>query len=321
MSAAPRSALRVVAHADWGSQPGRRWLARARRDGASWRVEAPSPVAAPDRLLAGLAAEAAPRGGVLVGFDFPIGLPLAYARRACVREFRTLLPMLGEPFFDVAERPEEISVLRPFYPARPGGAAQAQLVEGLGVASMDELLRVCERATPTRRAAAPLFWTLGAQQVGKAAITGWRDVLIPALRGAVDVAVWPFDGPLAELVAAGRIVVAETYPAEYYGHLGLELAAPTEGGAKGKRVQAVRAAQAERLLGFANELSLELAPGLRAQIEDGFGSKPDAEDRFDATVGILGVLDVVLGRRPAGEPGDPELRRIEGWILGQAPPG
>jgi hypothetical protein len=321
MSAAPRSALRVVAHADWGSQPGKRWLARARREGASWRVEAPSPVAAPDRLLAALAAEAGPRGGVLVGFDFPIGLPLAYARRACVRDFRTLLPTLGEPFFDVAERPEEISVLRPFYPARPGGAAQAQLVEGLGVASIDELLRVCERATPARRAAAPLFWTLGAQQVGKAAITGWRDVLIPALRGAVDVAVWPFDGSLAELVAAGRIVVAETYPAEYYGHLGVDLAAPAEGGARGKRVQAVRAAQAARLVGFANELSLELAPGLRAQIEDGFGSKADADDRFDATVGILGVLDVVLGRRPAGEPGDPELRRIEGWILGQAPPG
>jgi hypothetical protein len=255
-----------------------------------------------------------------VGFDFPIGLPLAYARRACVREFRALLPTLGEPFFDVAERPEEISVLRPFYPARPGGAAQAHLVEGLGVASIDELLRVCERATPTRRAAAPLFWTLGAQQVGKAAITGWRDVLIPALRSAIDVALWPFDGSLEELGAAGRIVVAETYPAEYYGHLGLDLATPAEGGARGKRVQAVRAAQAARLVEFAKELSLELAPELRAQIDDGFGSRPGAEDRFDATVGVLGVLNVVLGRRAAGEPADPELRRIEGWILGQAPP-
>jgi hypothetical protein len=319
-SAALPAALRVVAHADWGSQTGKRWLATARRRGEGFWVEAASPVAAPDRLLAALSAEAGPRGGVLVGFDFPIGLPLAYARRACVREFRPLLPTLGGSFFEVAERAEEISVLRPFYPARPGGAAQQHLVEGLGVASIDDLRRVCERATPTRRAAAPLFWTLGAQQVGKSAITGWRDVLIPALRGALDVAIWPFEGSLAELVAPGRIVVAETYPAEYYGHLGVELAAPAEGGPRGKRVQAVRAAQAPRLLDFARELSLALAPELQAQIADGFGSKPDAEDRFDAAVGILGVLNVVVGRRAPGEPGDPELRRVEGWILGQEPP-
>jgi hypothetical protein len=31
------------------------------------------------------------------------------------------------------------------------------------------------------------------------------------------------------------------------------------------------------------------------------------------------MLGVVLGRRPAGEPADPEIRRIEGWILGQEP--
>lgn len=318
----PRAALpSLVAHSDWGSSPGKRWLAVARWQAAGWRVEPPSPVATPDRLLAALAAEAGSRGAVLAGFDFPIGLPLAYARQARVRAFRTLLPSLGGPFFEVAERPDEISILRPFYPARPGGTSQAQLVEGLGVASMDDLLRVCDRATPTRRAAAPIFWTLGAQQVGKAAISGWRDALIPALRAGLDVALWPFDGPLADLFASGRVVVAETYPAESYGHLGLDLAAGSDGGPKGKRVQAVRAAQAAGILGFAERLGLELAPALHAALADGFGARPDGEDRFDATVSLLATLGVVLGQRPAGEPADPEVRAIEGWILGQeAPP-
>jgi len=311
----------LVAHADWGQAPGKRWLAVARRHGSEWRAEPPSPVATPDRLLASLAAGARPRGAVLAGFDFPIGLPLAYARQARVRSFRALLPSLGGPFFEVAEEPGEISILRPFYPARPGGTSQSQLVEGLGVASMDDLLRVCERATATRRAAAPLFWTLGPQQVGKAAISGWREVLIPALRAGLDLALWPFEGTLGELLAPGRVVVAEAYPAEHTTQLGIDLSAVSEGGPKGKRVQEVRAAQAPRMLEFAQRIGVELAPELRGALADGFGAKADGEDRFDATLGLLGMLNVVLGHRAAGDPSHPEIRAIEGWILGQeAPP-
>jgi hypothetical protein len=310
----------LVAHADWGSQSAKRWVATARREAGAWRVEAPVHVDAPGRLLARLRDEAGAGGAALVGFDFPIGLPLAYARRACVRDFRALLPTLGGAFFEVAERPEEISVLRPFYPMRPGGASQAQLVEALGVGSFDELRRVCERARPGRAAAASLFWTLGAQQVGKAAINGWFEVLIPALRSeALDVVLWPFEGSLAELLAPGRVVVAETYPAEFYTHLGVEFTRAPDGGRSGKRVQQERAAQAEALIAAAREMGAALAPDLERQLRDGFGVREDGEDRFDASVGALGMLNVVAGRRAAGEPADPELRRIEGWILGQGP--
>jgi hypothetical protein len=312
----------LVAHADWGSQPAKRWVATARREAGAWRVGAPVHVDAPARLLARLRDEAGEGGAAIVGFDFPIGLPLAYARRACVRDFRALLPTLGGPFFEVAERPEEISVLRPFYPLRPGGAAQAQLAVALGVESFDALRRVCERARPGRAAAAPLFWTLGAQQVGKAALAGWSEVLIPALRsGAQDVVVWPFEGALAELLAPGRVVVAETYPAEFYTHLGVDFARPPEGGPSGKRVQKERAAQAAALLAAARAMGAALEPELERQLRDGFGARADGEDRFDACVGLLGVLNVVAGRRAAGEPRDPEVRRIEGWILGQGEAG
>src|SRR5690606_36678987 len=75
---------------------------------------------------------------------------------------------------------------------RPGGTSQRHLIDGLGVESMTDLLRVCERRNGTRGAASPLFWTLGGKQVGKAAILGWKEVLAPALRDPeLDVKLWP----------------------------------------------------------------------------------------------------------------------------------
>jgi quercetin dioxygenase-like cupin family protein len=250
-------------------------------------------------------------GSVLVGFDFPIGLPAEYAERAGVVSLREVLPELGRGewahFFEPAERPEEISLQRPFYPRRPGGAKREHLHRGLGLDS-GALLRVCDRATSSRRAAAPLFWTLGGQQVGRAAIVGWRDMLQPGLDDpALDIALWPFDGRLDELFAPGRIVVAETYPTETYGHVGVSLA-----GAR-KRDQAARAANARALLDWARRRSLGLEPELERGLQTGFAS----DDAFDAVVGLFGMLNVVMKYRAPGEPDDDRVRRVEGWMLGQ----
>jgi hypothetical protein len=55
--------------------------------------------------------------------------------------------------------------------------------------------------------------------------------------------------------------------------------------------------------------------GSPAEVQDGFGSGADGEDRFDALVGLIGMLEVLAtGREPTVGP-DP---RVEGWILGQA---
>jgi hypothetical protein len=73
---------------------------------------------------------------LLLGFDFPIGLPRAYAARAGVKDFKAFLSDVASGswpyFFEVAESADEIDISRPFYPMRPGGCSQDHLVRGLG---------------------------------------------------------------------------------------------------------------------------------------------------------------------------------------------
>lgn len=309
----------LVAHADWGSSAARRRLTYAlRQSDGRFTAYAPGSAGDPHTLLARLRA-LAPEGGILFGVDFPLGLPLRYANVAGITDFAALLPELGSGrwmhFYDVATQPCEISIERPFYPLRPGGARQAHLIQALGMKTIDELRRRCDLASAARRAAAPIFWTLGAQQVGKAAIVGWRDMLGAARRAyARDDArfpwLWPFDGRLDDLLASGRLVVAEVYPGECYHHLGIMLRGS-------KRVQATRAAAGAALLAWANAAGVALEPALCHAISNGFGDAPGGDDDFDATVGLFGALNVVLGRRAAGEPEDGVIRRVEGWILGQ----
>jgi len=265
-------------------------------------VSAPHGVRDPGRLLADLSGA----GSVLAGFDFPIGVPRAWARAVGVTRFRALLPVLGtgewRRFFEPAVRPGDIDLHRPFYPARPGGTSQAHLVDGLGVGSMDDLLRRCDRRTETRRAACSIFWTLGASQVGRAAIAGWREVLQPA---GDEVSLWPFDGPLDALLAQRDLVVAETYPAEVSAQLALSGAKSDPG---------ARAANAPAIHREAERLGIELTNDLVVMLERGF----DSDDDFDAVIGLLGMLAVVLGDRSSGEPRDDDGLQVEGWILGQA---
>jgi hypothetical protein len=146
-----------------------------------------------------------------------------------------------------------------------------------------------------------------------------RDLLVSALRSEEqEIALWPFNGDLDDLLHRNRIVIAETYPAEFYGHLGVTFSPSCAGVPSGKRVQAERVANATPLVGWASRTDVELEPNLLAELADGFGSKTSGEDRFDAMVGLLGMLNVVLGNRAAGEPSDRQTRSIEGWIFGQA---
>ncbi|HVV72082.1 MAG TPA: DUF429 domain-containing protein, partial [Verrucomicrobiae bacterium] len=176
--------------------------------------------------------------------------------------------------------------------------------------SRDELLRVCEIGVPDRPAACSLFWTLGAKQVGKAAITGWKEILNPATqRGAL---LWPFGGPLDELIKRKQLIIAETYPAEAYRHIGVKFRSSSKRSVEGRRQQyAVLCAWAKRS-------GVHFEPQCQVEIESGFERcGAQGEDAFDALIGLLGMIDVADGRRAEGAPTHLYVRNWEGWILGQ----
>lgn len=308
---------RLVAHADWSEDPKKRWLAIGSLAGSSYHLSAPKLVGDATSLLLQLSQRAV--GSLIVGFDFPIGLPHAFAASVQIFGFKDILPQLGTgkwaTFYEVANCRADISVTRPFYPYRPGGASQAHLTKALGVRHIHDLLRICERRTATRGDACVLFWTLGPKQVGRAAIVGWREVLAPALKDSnLDVAVWPFDGTLDQLLRNRQCIVVETYPAEACLHLGMT----PPGRAWSKRNQKHRREQGCHLFKWAESRGVPIETDLEDQIRDGFGTAEAGEDAFDAVLGLMSMIEVLLDHRSDGVPSIGHIHDIEGWIFGQA---
>lgn len=261
-------------------------------------------------------ADEAEGGAVALGADLPIGLPRAYAALRPEADFTAFLRQLNTmpDFFAVCPTLAEIRLDRPFYPARGivGMTRQAH-AQALGLADAAALSRACDRATGDRPAGAPLFWTLGANQSGKAALAAWGALILPALAGRTPLRLWPFEGALRSLLSPGQVVLAETYPAEALRHLGIRLRGS-------KRRQADRAAAAGPLLTAMAVLSAVPDNAMRQAILDGFAADAAGEDRFDSALGVLCVLNVLAGNRPDAAPEDPWIQRWEGWVLGQTAP-
>jgi hypothetical protein len=296
----------IILHADWGTDPRKRWIATARSAGDGWAIDSIAPWGREGTPLERLGLRDDEPGPILIGLDFPIGLPRAYAERVGIASFRDALLALGGPgwetFYEVARAPEEISLARPFYPHRPGGTRREHLADGLGI-PLDDLWRDCERATPTRPAACPLFWTLGANQAGKGAIAGWQELVAPLVRDGA--ALWPFDGDLTELLTSHRITIAETYPAQYYAALGF-------GRGWSKRRQADRRDRAAAIVDAAAGICASIDASVSGALLDGFGPTSGGEDLFDALVGLLGMLNAVAGGGRVAS----AATSVEGWILG-----
>lgn len=299
----------LVAHCDWSKDARKRWMALAERRDDGWSILPPEPVVSGQTLLADLSRRT--RGGLMVGFDFPIGLPVAYGERTGFDGFTDALRRLGtddwSEWYSVCGSADEISLRRPFYPARPGGTGRDRLFAGLGLDGAQRLRR-CERGSADRQAACMLFWTLGGNQVGKGAISGWREVIVPSID---SIGLWPFAGTLADLDEKDAPIVVETYPGEVYGHLGIPRRPLWS-----KRAQSGRAGAGFYLLDWMRRRPVE-GPAVAKEIRDGFGARADGEDRFDAVVGLFGMLDVLMGHRGEGTPDLSEVYTWEGWILGQ----
>ncbi len=180
----------------------------------------------------------------------------------------------------------------------------------LGLQNAAALSRACDRATHERPAGAPPFWTLGANQSGKAAIAAWRDMLCPALAAQLPLLLWPFAGDFRALLRPGGIALAETYPAQALRLLELRLQGS-------KRRQPDRAALAPALRARMRRMNVHPDKELTDAIKAGFDPRPHGEDQFDSLLGLLNVIAVVDGHAPDGTPDDPMLRIWEGWVLGQ----
>lgn len=300
----------MVVAADWSVSPGKRWMARAQhRNDGTYLISAPEPVGDTRHLLGRLESMVFPRGTALVGFDFPLGLPEAYAAEAGLTGFRQSLALFGRDgwgdFFRISGRP---SLRNPFYPPLPaprGAYKQKTLIQALGLKTSRDLLRRCEKESPARPEC--LFWTLGGKQVGRAAISGWREVIQPGVASG-DVRLWPFDGALGKLLREPGLVLCEIYPGEAYAHLGFRMGVA----GRSKRRREDRLAVAGRILAQADQNTI-FSREARDWINQGF----KGEDDFDAMAGLLVMIKVVLGRLSDGLPRGRAVRRLEGWILGQ----
>lgn len=293
----------IVAHADWSSDPRKRWMAVAHGERGGWKIDAPQLVGDAATLIDRLGP------GAVLGVDLPIGVPRDYARLHFpdIDFQQFLVDHASRPgFLQVCATLDEVGPLRPFYPARGlRGMTRDAHARALGLGDRRGLSRLCDRPTAERPAGAPVFWTLGANQSGKAAIAAWRDLLIPQ-RGRI--ALWPFEGNLRDLAGGTRCAIAETYPAEAMRHLGLRM----DGS---KRRHADRRMLAPALLDRLGDMA---TVALRAAACDGFGADAAGEDRLDCVLGLLCVLAVYDGRRADFIPDDPWVRRWEGWVVGQS---
>jgi hypothetical protein len=292
----------IIIAADWSVHPRKRWRSTIVRDGDGWVLHPAEPVG--PNLLRDAIAQRNVRS--LIGFDFPIGVPHEYAQIIGVSNFDQLLSLIAtDPRFAAFASPastlDEVQPTRPFFPS--GNAWKGyrdQLATALEVTSRRALLRGADRAS---KSATPLFALGTPQQVGRAAVDGWKSELLP---NRDRIRLWPFGGNLATLNRSLGVTVVEIYPAIAGKILDLKF--------KGKKsVQANRRSVAGTIALAAQRLKCRIDGKSLVQIESGF---PEGDDAFDACIGALGMLEVVIRYSDADEPPKDVAAQTEGWILG-----
>ena len=296
-----------LAHADWSVHSSKRWICIATITPNDITVDAPrmvEEVASPERLITTLIDRHGATSRGVLGLDVCLGIPIAYAKVAGVDAFVPLLRQLGTPpwhqWFDVAETVEQITVHRPFYPLKGGRKKMDDLVNALGLQSRDALRRHCDYDPLTgKRWGAPLFWTMGAAQVGKASLHAWEHVVQPALLSP-DVCLWPHQH--TQLHTA-QVIITEAFPTAYYRALNLQAGSKRDPTAHVKHLPSLQT------------WSLEHRVHIDPQIFELWHDAHMEEDAFDSLIGCLGMIDAWLHQR-LNVHDDPLVRQVEGGIWG-----
>ena len=170
--------------------------------------------------LMALARQLARKGTVLVGVDLALGVPRSYwesvlaaPRYGRPANFVNWLARLDSDsgFFDPANTVkdhEQWRVGRPWFHVPPGKG---------GLTSFTQKTRDgFRRRIDQKIGAKPVFVVSGIPgTVGSGTRDFWQE-LAACLASDRDFAVWPFDGPLSELLRTKGVVLAETYPGLAY---------------------------------------------------------------------------------------------------------
>jgi hypothetical protein len=319
-SASPTWLPTRIAHADWGTAANKCVVATAELNDGRYHVRLPRTVRAGTDLIQRMRLADHPGLSTLLGFDFPLGVPRAYAQTASITNFADWFRRLelDSAFFNIASDIKEVSTARPFFPMlitdrTPGIKTRFRVALGLGA---EEMLRACDRSHCSRPAASEMFWALGPAAVGKMTLAGWKHAIRLALAApSRRYSIWPFDGPMPHLLEASDAVIVETYPRDAYLQLGLQMG--RHGTSKTR--QADRAAETPRLVEWCAANAVLPDNDLLDQVLDGFGPHKGGDDLFDAVVGLFGMIDTMRRGAEPDLPDDPAVHLIEGWMFGQHP--
>jgi hypothetical protein len=328
----------MIIHCDWSVDPNKQCLVVAQRSATGfYEVRGPQSVGGMtskkgnkqshspllDLIAESSSTAAGNAGGLWLGFDFPIGVPSGWAEKAGFRNFRDVLKRLSNDsakMFEPCTTFNDASADRPFVENLRGEGIQAKWACRIGFPMQDRKLvglkRVCEV-----EGGQSLFWLVGANQVGKAALNGWRNILLPLLGIGNEngpgnlpepsaIKLYPHD--LAPNFAfqsdANSVVIFETYPA-----IAWKMLCKRE--TYRKTSTSDRKSIGSRIIEWADQLNASLVDGLRAEIESGFDCK-NGDDRMDALIGALHMIEVAQSGQLSTPTTGVNLR-LEGWILGR----
>jgi hypothetical protein len=170
--------------------------------------------------LTALARQLSERGSVLIGIDLVLGVPRSYwelvlaePRYGKPAGFIHWLEQLSDSgsFFHPANTVrshEDWRVHRPWFRVPKGHGSLTSFKKKAD----DGFLRLIDRTTGAK----PLFIVSGIPgTVGSGTRDFWQE-LAAGLVSDRDFGIWPFDGPLPELLSTHGVVLAETYPGLAY---------------------------------------------------------------------------------------------------------
>jgi hypothetical protein len=185
----------AIVNCEWHSDQALRRLTLATKQDGKWLITSPEPVGDPSTLLGRVRERVGNESRLLVGLAFPIGVPLAYARRVGISNFRDWAVQLGNGawrrFFKMNQSLSELNFHQPIGSGCLGEQGFPQMLRRLGIAEWQDAWRLCDPKYGTVGTERCLFWPVCPQSAGRSVISGWRDLLIPRIAtGNPGIGLW-----------------------------------------------------------------------------------------------------------------------------------